>query len=351
MPGTHHEKYFVVAGVLWLDRVIDRDRPVDIFLIPKAVDEHHGHLQGLGRQNLVHRLIAPERIVARVLENLAPETDLFEAAAFAELAGRSGRHEHVVVVEVGRPPFGLRPARGFLVVDVRHVLLAERTVVEPVVAHPAIDHRIHRHRDLERRVRIDQGHERQEAVVRNADDADLSIAFRDVLHEPVNRVVRVGGVIDGRRILRTAQRSVHHVIALGSVLPAHVLDDADVAARDDDVCGVVVALQDRAEVRAVRVTREIVRVVRRARQQDGSVLRALWYKDHGVQPDAVAHRDHHVPLGIVEIIRSGFERSRRFARQGWVHRRLGRHLGSHLGAPPSDEQREHYRHAWELNTQ
>src|ERR1022692_4518519 len=63
------------------------------------------------------------------------------------------------------PPFFFRPACGFLIVDVVHVLFAEGAVVEPVVAHPAIDHGIHRHRDFQRRMRIHQRHQGRESVV------------------------------------------------------------------------------------------------------------------------------------------------------------------------------------------
>ncbi len=80
----------------------------------------------------------------------------------------------------------------------------------------------------------------------------LPLRLRDVLHQPVDGVAGVGGVIDRRRVLRPAQRAVHHVVALGAVLAAHVLDDADVAALDDHVGGVVVAVEDRAEVGARR---------------------------------------------------------------------------------------------------
>ena len=73
-------------------------------------------------------------------------------------------HHFVVVV-----------ARRFLLVDVGHHLLAERAVVEPVVAHPAVDHRVHRHRHLERRMRIDERHQRQESVVGDPEDADLAV--------------------------------------------------------------------------------------------------------------------------------------------------------------------------------
>ena len=42
-----------------------------------------------------------------MVEKLAPETDLFEPAAAPEFARRSRLHEHVVIIEVARPPLGL----------------------------------------------------------------------------------------------------------------------------------------------------------------------------------------------------------------------------------------------------
>ena len=90
-----------------------------------------------------------------------------------------------------------------------------------------------------------------------------------VLHQPVDGVLGVGGVIDRRRVLRPVQRPVHHVVALGAVLAADVLDDADVAALDDHLGGVVVAAQDGAEVGALGMGRELVGAVGRAGQEDG----------------------------------------------------------------------------------
>ena len=46
--------------------------------------------------------------------------------------------------------------------------------------------------------------------------------------------------------------AIHHVVALGAVLAADVLDDADVASADDGLDGVVVAVERRAEMRALR---------------------------------------------------------------------------------------------------
>src|SRR6266581_3172576 len=264
MPRAHDQEDFVVAGVLWLDGFVDGDGTVDVFLVPEAVDQHHRDLQGLRRQDLVHGLGAPEGVVAGMFEDFAPESDLLESMEAPELAGGPRLHELVVIIEVASPPFGPVVARGFLFVDVGHILLAEGAVVEPVVAHPAVDHGIHRHRHLERWVRIDERHQGREAVVGNAENADLAVAFRDVFHEPVDRVVRVGGVIDRSGVQGPAQGTIHHVVALGVILAAHILDHANVAAFQDDFGGVVVTAQGGAEMRACGVAGLLRGIVWRA---------------------------------------------------------------------------------------
>ena len=268
--------------------------PVDVLLVPEAVHEHDRHLQRLAREDLVHGLVAPEGVVGRMLQELAPEADLLEAVPLAELARRDAVQEQVVVVVVPAPPLHVVLARGLLLEDVGHALLAERAVVEPVVAHPAIDHRVHRHRDLQRRVRVDERHQRREPVVGDAEDPHLPVRLRDVLHQPVDGVVGVGRVVDHGRILRPVEGPVHHVVALRAVLAAHVLHDADVAVLDDHVGRVVVAVERGPEVRALEVGRQRRRVVGRARQQDRRALRAPRHEDDRVEPHAVAHGDHQV---------------------------------------------------------
>ena len=68
MPGTHHQKHFVVLRVLRLDRFIHRDRTVDVFLIPETVDQHYRHLERFLCQELVDGVRAPECVVLRMLE-------------------------------------------------------------------------------------------------------------------------------------------------------------------------------------------------------------------------------------------------------------------------------------------
>ena len=130
---------------------------------------------------------------------------------------------------------------------------------------------------------MNQRHQGQKAVVGDAEDADLAVGLGDVLDQPVDGVVGVGGFVDGRGVQRAVEGAVHDVVALGAVLAADVLDDADVAAFDDHVGGVVVAVQDGPEVRAGGMAGERVGVVGRAGEQDGRVLGAFGDQDHGVQ--------------------------------------------------------------------
>src|SRR6185295_1765284 len=67
VPRSEDEEHLVVAGVLWLDRLVDGGRAVDVLLVPEAVDQHHRHLQGQRGQDLVHGLVTPEGVIARVL--------------------------------------------------------------------------------------------------------------------------------------------------------------------------------------------------------------------------------------------------------------------------------------------
>ncbi len=310
MPRAHHQFDHVAAGVLRLDRAIHGERAVAVFLIPQAVHQHHRHFQRLRGEQLVYRLVAPEAVVGGMRQHLVPEAELFHAVGVGQRAGGAVVHEQVVLVVVVRPPLDAVVAAGGLFVDVAEVLLAERAVVEPVVAHPAVDHRVHRHRHFQRGMRIDQRHQRLEAIVGDAQRADLAVRLGDVLHQPVDGVVRVGGVVHRRRVQRPVHRPVHHVVALGTVLAAHVLHHADVAVLDDDVGGVVVALQHRAEVAAHGVRGQCLGVVRRAGEQHAGMAGTFRDQDDGVQLHPVAHRDHHVARDVV-VIASGRHELRR----------------------------------------
>src|SRR2546422_6778134 len=79
MPWTHNQKHFVIVRVFGFDRFVNRDRSIDIFLIPETVDQHHRHLQRLFREKSIDCLLSPKRIVARMFQQLSPEASLFQS--------------------------------------------------------------------------------------------------------------------------------------------------------------------------------------------------------------------------------------------------------------------------------
>ena len=169
-------------------------------------------------------------------------------------------------------------------------------------------------------MRIDECHERQEPVVRDAEYSDASIALGRVLHQPVDRVVGIGCVIDRGGIQPSVQRTIHHVVAFRPVLAADVLHDPDVATVDDDLGRVVVAVQDRTEMCALRVAGQDVWRRTACASAGWARLRAPRHQDHRVQLDAVPHRDHDVTPDVIEGIGHRPERRRSFARQGLCRR-------------------------------
>ena len=248
-----------------------------------------------------------------MLEQLLREVQLVDAVEVREV-GRGARAQPglVVVADAGDDLLAFA-ARRVLAGDIGEVRVAERAVVEPVVAAPAVDHGAHRHGGLQRRVRVDEGHQHGKTFVRRADHADLAVRLRDVLDQPVDGVVRVGRVVDRRVVQRAAHGARHHVVAFGAVFAAHVLEHADVAILDE---GIVAFAQHRIDVRALVALRALGRVVGRAGQHDGRVGHALRNHDHGVQLDAIAHRDHLHALDVVRI---------RVGRRGELGRNIGRH--------------------------
>src|SRR5439155_2692674 len=121
MPGTHDQKYFVVICVLRLDRLVNRDGAIDVFLVPQAVHQHDRDFQRLSCKYSIHRLVTPKGIVTGMRKHLPPETNLFESVTTSKFAGRTCFHVHVVVVEMIGPPLGFVLAGRLLLIYVSHV--------------------------------------------------------------------------------------------------------------------------------------------------------------------------------------------------------------------------------------
>ena len=231
-----------------------------------------------------------------MLNQLLPPSQLVHAGETRVVAGRTEAQESAVVVVAQA---GQRRALAALLglhCEIVEIDLPERTVVEPVVTHPAIDHRALRCGHLQCRVRVGQRHHHGEALVRRAEHADLAIALRHVLDQPVDGVPGVGGVVHLGVVQRPAQRPGHHVIAFGAVLAADVLEHADVTAVDEHL---VALRQQVAHARRIAAAGAAGGIVGGAGQQDRRIVGALGHHDHRIQPGAITHRHHHHALVVV----------------------------------------------------
>ncbi len=232
-PRPHHQVIAVVAAVAPFHCLVGMVGTPHVLLVPQALQPHGRHLQRCFRHHRIQRLALPEPVIGRMLNQLLPPGQLVHTGEARVVAGRTDAQEGAVVVVAEA---GQRRALAALLGLHREIVevdLAECTVVEPVVAHPAIDHRALRRSHLQCRMRVGQRHHHGEALVRRAEHADLAIALRYVLHQPVDGVPGIGGVVHLGVVQRPAQRPGHHVIAFGAVLAADVLEHADVTAVDE----------------------------------------------------------------------------------------------------------------------
>ena len=76
-------------------------------------------------------------------------------------------------------------------VEARHVPLIKRDLMEPVIADPAIDHRIHRHQDFQCRTPIHQRYQRFKAVVASPCDSGCNVHTSMVLRQQMSQQAQV----------------------------------------------------------------------------------------------------------------------------------------------------------------
>src|SRR6476646_8693149 len=122
-----------------------------------------------------------------MLRELPPPRQLIESCSLRPVARGSGAPEIVVVVVSGTDDAVAGASHGRLLGEVIEVYLPEGAVVEPVIAHPAVDHRALGHGRLERRMRVYEGHDDSEAFVGATNHPDAAVRLGHVLHKPVDR--------------------------------------------------------------------------------------------------------------------------------------------------------------------
>ena len=184
--------------------------------------------------------------------------------------------------------------------DVVNIGQSESTVMEPVIAHPAIDHRALRRGYLERRMRVQQGHHDRKTLITRPDHAHAPVRLRHILHQPIDRVVAVGGVVGTAWVVaRVHRRRRHQVHTLRTVFAAHILVHADIPGFHKDL---IAQRQRFHHASTLRTRRPASGVVRCARQQNGRALGPFGHHNYGVQLRAVAHGYHDhalVEIGLV----------------------------------------------------
>src|SRR5260370_33124134 len=99
-------------------------------------------------------------------------------------------------------------------------------------------------------MRLEHSNDGKPAAVRNAHKTCTAVVVRNVFHEPVDGVVGVRAFVDRLRILRIANRSLHHKSSFGAVAAANILKDKDVVvgnplgiAPEDATVTIVIVLQ------------------------------------------------------------------------------------------------------------
>src|SRR5271155_2278172 len=112
------------------------------------------------------------------------------------------------------------------------VAQAKSAIMEEVVAEPGVAHAGLLGNGFESGMRVDHAHGDEKTVVRNSVEADASVVVGNILYEPVDRVVGVGGFVHALGIARLMNRTEHYEFSFGAVAPANVLEGEDVAVGD-----------------------------------------------------------------------------------------------------------------------
>ena len=212
--------------VILLERLVDLHRAVEVLLVEPARDVERRDRRLL--EVVRGRAPLPEAVEGRVLDEVLPRRQR-RGEEVRERALLEVPLEGVVLVKLRlAPPLGALDADDVLVA----VAQAEAALVEEVVAEPGVAHGRLRRERLERRVRLEQRHDRQPPRVGDPEDAHPAVVVPHVLDQPLDRVVGVGRLVDALLVLGEARGAVHDELPLGLVLPADVLEGEDVAVGD-----------------------------------------------------------------------------------------------------------------------
>ena len=127
---------------------------------------------------------------------------------------------------------------------------------------------------------LQQSHRGGEAEVGNSEDSHSAVG-RDMVNQPIDRVVGVGRLVDGFRVAQVhLRRQFERALRLET--PAQILENEDIS-----------VLRQFLEVGRNRLRSFIRHSVWGALEKNGERLSlADGGQDHGLQTDAIPHRHH-----------------------------------------------------------
>ena len=203
-------------------------RAVQVLGVVPASDDQHRRRHVL--EVAPDRAGLPEVVVRGVFVVHHPVRILVEPVLPAHLHQRAAIQVELVAVlravlelAVALRTSRLRPARRKLHVEREVVRQQEGAVVVRVVVQVVVGDGRLRRDGLQRGVRIDQRCERVEAGIGDAPHPDSPVVAGDVLHQPVDGVVRVRGFVPFGSALARLVRTDLLPLAFRQVPPTHVL--------------------------------------------------------------------------------------------------------------------------------
>ena len=293
-PGAHGDGV-EDAGIVFLDGVEGAEGGGEVFGVEPSADGKDGALDVLELGGEVAR--APVFVVGVVLIGVVEERVLDLGGDGGEL----GADAEEVVVSVGGAvlefgavvggELGLGAAGMEEGIEVEVGVEHHGSAVVGVVAHEEVSHRGFGGGGFDGGMGVDDGGGGEESGVGDAPDSDAAVVVRDVVKEPFDGVVHVGGFV-GAVGFGAAVGTLFDEGAFGLVASADVLQDEDVSGAHEGLGG--------SEVGCVVVFSVGGDAVGRAGEEEGvGLCGVLGDVNGGEEVDAVAHGYAVFVFGVV----------------------------------------------------
>src|SRR5579872_3984625 len=225
IPGTDHD-IVPMPGVLWFGQLIDLLGSISVLLIPPA-----GHVQ-VGHGGLLQvwseGLFLPEDVVVGMLHEIVPCRYLPVKISLVDVRqGTETQVPLVSIIAVEREMDILRLAAFQHGCVFEAITEPESAVVVEVVAQELIGRRGLFGNRLQVWVWMQKRHGGEPASVGGTEHSNLSVVVGDMMDEPIDGVIGIGGLIYSAGLIGGLPK--HNEFAFGSKAPANVLVNENVA--------------------------------------------------------------------------------------------------------------------------